>query len=76
MRSENLATLLILLIEQPGDILVMIVILSLCESCQNAENIHVDTSPHTRNMTANDKHNIRYTECKHKHNNIFPKILT
>ena len=37
--SENLATLLILLIEQLGDILAITVLLSL-------EKIHVDTSSH------------------------------
>ena len=71
-----MATLLLLLIEQLGNILVMTILLSLCEACRNAENIHVDTSPHTRNMTAIDKHNIRYTECNHKHNNMSPKTLT
>ena len=67
---DNLSTLLTLSsrIRPLTDISIITFLSGLCEVCGHGE-IHVETTPHTRNNVARKKHNIRSTERKPNHKN-------
>ena len=70
---DTMATLLILSsrVRPLYDISIIIFLSGLCEVCRHGE-IHLETTPHTRNNVARNKHNIRSTELKHNHKNTIP----
>ena len=70
---DNLATLLILSsrVRPLTDISIITFHSDFCEVCRHGE-IHVETTPHTRDNVARNKHNIRSTERIHNHTSTIP----